>query len=118
MYTRLVQSTLSALLGQFPAVVLLGPRQVGKTTLALAEQALNPNAIYLDLELASAQRQLDDPEAFFLSHPNQLVILDEVQRHPGLFNVLRGVIDIRRRNGEATGQFLLLGSASGVFLNP
>jgi predicted AAA+ superfamily ATPase len=72
--------------------------------------------LYLDLELPSAQRQLDDPEAFLLAHSNRLVILDEVQRFPNLFAVLRGVIDIRRRSGEASGQFLLLGSASGVLL--
>ena len=116
METRQAHAALDTLLSQFPAVVLLGPRQCGKTTLAFAEQAARSNAIYLDLELPSAQRQLDDPEAFFAAHPNQLVILDEVQRMPGLFAVLRGVIDQRRRAGEASGQFLLLGSASGVLL--
>jgi len=116
MNPRYVQTQLVALLAQFPAVVLLGPRQAGKTTLALAEMASRTDAIYLDLELPSAQRQLDDPEAFFLAQRNRLVILDEVQRLPGLFAVLRGVIDIRRRDGEAAGQFLLLGSASGVLL--
>jgi predicted AAA+ superfamily ATPase len=116
MKNRQAQAALATLLAQFPAVVLLGPRQCGKTTLAFAEQAARTNAIYLDLELPSAQRQLDDPEGFFLAHPNQLVILDEVQRMPGLFAVLRGVIDQRRRAGEASGQFLLLGSASGVLL--
>ena len=116
MRTRQAHAALDTLLSQFPAVVLLGPRQCGKTTLAFAEQAAHNNAIYLDLELPSAQRQLDDPEAFFAAHPNQLVILDEVQRMPGLFAVLRGVIDQRRRAGEASGQFLLLGSASGVLL--
>jgi len=114
MKTRQAHAVLDTLLSQLPAVVLLGPRQCGKTTLAFAEQATRNNAIYLDLELHSAQRQLDDPEAFFAAHPNQLVILDEVQRMPGLFAVLRGVIDQRRRAGEASGQFLLLGSASGV----
>ncbi len=116
MYDRLSQRTLSDFLAQFPAVVLLGPRQAGKTTLAFAQKNQNPGALYLDLELPSAQRQLDDPEAFFLAHPNQLVILDEVQRLPELFSVLRGVIDQRRRDGEASRQFLLLGSASGVLL--
>src|SRR3989338_597138 len=116
MNPRYVQTQLVALLAQFPAVVLLGPRQAGKTTLALAEMASRTDAIYLDLELPSAQRQLDDPEAFFLAQRNRLVILDEVQRLPGLFAVLRGGIDIRRRDGEAAGQFLLLGSASGVLL--
>ncbi len=116
MFSRIAQTKLKALLDQFPAVVLLGPRQSGKTTLAFAEQAMDPDLVYLDLELPSAQRQLDDPEAYFLAHPNQLIVLDEVQRMPDLFAVLRGVIDMRRRQGEAKRQFLLLGSASGVLL--
>jgi predicted AAA+ superfamily ATPase len=116
MHRRLAQSNLTDLLAQFPAVVLLGPRQAGKTTLAFAQKAEHPDTLYLDLELPSAQRQLDDPEAFFLAHPNQLIILDEVQRMPDLFSVLRGVIDQRRRQGEACRQFLLLGSASGILL--
>jgi len=116
MYQRLAQHRLTTLTAQFPAVVLIGPRQVGKTTLALAQKETYPNTYYLDLELPSALRQLDDPETFFMAHQNQLVILDEVQRKPELFSVLRGVIDQRRRGGEAAGQFLLLGSASGVLL--
>ena len=116
MNPRFVQADLSTLLAQFPAVVLLGPRQAGKTTLALAEAAGRGDALYLDLELPSAQRQLDDPEAFLTGQRNRLVILDEVQRLPELFAVLRGVIDERRRAGEAAGQFLLLGSASGLLL--
>ena len=116
MHKRKAEQQLDSLLDQFPAVALLGPRQTGKTTLSLAQMERYPNALYLDLELPSAQRQLDDPEAFFMAHPNQLVILDEVQRMPGVFGILRGVIDQRRRNGETNGQFLLLGSASGVLL--
>jgi predicted AAA+ superfamily ATPase len=116
MNPRLAQQKLIALLAQFPAVVLLGPRQAGKTTLALAEMDRREEALYLDLELPSAQRQMDDPEAFLLAHTRRQVILDEVQRMQELFAVLRGVIDIRRRAGETAGQFLLLGSASGVLL--
>jgi predicted AAA+ superfamily ATPase len=107
---------LQELLLQFPAVVLLGPRQVGKTTLAIAEAQAHLGSLYLDLELPSAQRQLDDPEAFLLSHRDRLVILDEVQRVPEIFAILRGIIDIRIRSGEPSGQFLLLGSASGILL--
>jgi predicted AAA+ superfamily ATPase len=116
MHKRLAQQHLTNLLDQFAAVVLLGPRQTGKTTLAFAQKDAHANALYLDLELPSSQRQLDDPEAFFMAHPKQLVILDEVQRMPGVFSILRGVIDQRRRQGESSGQFLLLGSASGVLL--
>lgn len=116
MFIRLAQAQLTELLAQFPAVVLLGPRQAGKTTLAFEAKSQHPNAYYLDLELPSAQRQLDDPEAFLQAHRHQLVILDEVQRQPDLFAVLRSVIDQRRRDGEMAGQYLLLGSASGVLL--
>jgi predicted AAA+ superfamily ATPase len=116
MYPRQSQLKLLRLLQQFPAVGLLGPRQAGKTTLAFAQKEFYPNALYLDLELPSAQRQLDDPEAFLMAHAQQLVILDEVQRMPELFSILRGVIDQRRRMKQASGQFLLLGSATGVLL--
>jgi predicted AAA+ superfamily ATPase len=116
MYQRQFQQKLTQLLRQFPAVGLLGPRQVGKTTLAFVQKTLYPDALYLDLELPSAQRQLDDPEAFLMAHAQQLVILDEVQRMPELFGILRGVIDQRRRMGQASGQFLLLGSATGVLM--
>jgi predicted AAA+ superfamily ATPase len=116
MYRRQSQQKLIQHLQQFPAVGLLGPRQVGKTTLAFAQKALYPDALYLDLELPSAQRQLDDSEAFLMAHAQQLVILDEVQRMPELFGILRGVIDQRRRMGQGSGQFLLLGSATGVLM--
>jgi hypothetical protein len=116
MYNRLSQIQLTEMLAEFPAVVLLGPRQVGKTTLALMQAQQRDQALYLDLELPSAQRQMDDAEAFLFAHRNRLIILDEVQRLPELFSVLRGVIDLRRRAGEHAGQFLLLGSASGVLL--
>lgn len=118
---RAIAASLTQLLDEFPAVVLLGPRQVGKTTLARqwvdrhqGTGAAKP--LYLDLELPSARRQLDDAESFFAAHHQQLLVLDEVQRVPELFAILRGVIDERRRAGEMAGQFLLLGSASGVLL--
>lgn len=125
--SRAIAPALAQLLDEFPAVVLLGPRQVGKTTLARqwvdrlrrdrsGDSRARSGAIYLDLELPSARRQLDDAETFFAAHHRQLVVLDEVQRVPELFATLRSVIDQRRREGEAAGQFLLLGSASGVLL--
>lgn len=122
---RAIGSELGTLLAEFPAVVLLGARQVGKTTLARSlitkhKLANDPAAIktpiYLDLELPSARQQIDDAETFFASQHGRLVILDEVQRVPELFATLRGVIDQRRQQGEAAGQFLLLGSATGVLL--
>jgi predicted AAA+ superfamily ATPase len=94
---------------------MLGPRQVGKTTLAmaLAAQAENRRApLYLDLESSSDSAKLADPEGFLNLHADRLVILDEVQRAPGIFQTLRGIIDERIRRGNHVGHFLLLGSAS------
>jgi len=91
-------------------VVLLGPRQSGKTTLAHAIAAERP-AIYLDLESATDRARLVEPELYLADHVEELVILDEVQRMPGLFETLRGVIDRGRREDRGTGRFLLLGSA-------
>lgn len=98
-------------LGAHSAVVLVGPRQVGKTTLALEIAAGRPS-VYLDLELPSDLAKIRDMEAFCALHPDSLIILDEIQRVPELFEVLRGIIDQRRRAGQQYGQFLLLGSAS------
>lgn len=94
-----------------PAVALLGPRQVGKTTLAL-EVAERLPSIYLDLESPADLAKLSEPELYLAGHEDRLVILDEVQRVPGLFGVLRGLIDRGRRKGLKAGRFLLLGSAS------
>ncbi|HUI55292.1 MAG TPA: ATP-binding protein [Bryobacteraceae bacterium] len=101
------------MLGRFPAVALIGPRQVGKTTLARAlTDNLRDRAVYLDLELASDLAKLAEPELYLEAHAEQLVVLDEVHRLPGIFQTLRGIIDRRRRRGIRTRQFLLLGSAS------
>jgi len=104
---------IAQLLEEFPAVGVLGPRQVGKTTLAqeLAD-TMTPQPVYLDLESPRDRAKLSEPEAYFELHPHQLIILDEIQRIPELFSILRGVIDRRRRQGQKTGQFLILGSAS------
>ena len=103
-------------LGQFPAVALLGARQVGKTTLAEAICSQYPGCIYLDLESIADRNKLSDPEAYLARFDDRLVILDEVQRLPGLFQPLRGLIDQGRRKGITHGRFLLLGSASGELL--
>jgi uncharacterized protein len=94
-----------------PAVALIGPRQTGKTTLALAI-AEGRNATYLDLESVADRVRLDEPALYFADHADDLVILDEIHRAPGLFETLRGVIDQGRREGKGTGRFLLLGSAA------
>jgi len=97
-----------------PVVALLGPRQVGKTTLALqiAQKETNKKTSYLDLELDTDLSKLSDPEGYLRRFENQLLVIDEIQRKPDLFRILRGLVDIRKRAGEPTGQFLLLGSAS------
>jgi len=101
------------LLQRFPAVALLGPRQAGKTTLALSlEEQLKPQALYLDLELPSDRAKLADPELYLSQHRDRLVILDEIHRLPDIFQTLRSLIDRRRRTGRKVSQFLLLGSAS------
>ncbi len=111
MITRRLQPTLEHLLDNYPAVALLGPRQAGKTTLAQDIAAQRP-AIYLDLESTADQAKLQHAELYLADHQDKLVILDEVQRAPGLFQNLRGLIDQGRRQGLRTGRFLLLGSAS------
>lgn len=113
MIKRHAQTELLRLLEQFPAVAILGPRQIGKTTLAQQIAArTKPSPVYLDLENPIDLAKLDDPGQYFQTHTDRLIILDEIQRTPGLFQVLRGVIDRRRRAGQQAGQFLVLGSAS------
>lgn len=111
MLNRLLYTKLSDALAQSPAVALLGPRQVGKTTLAL-EVGKNHDALYLDLESEQDRAKLAQPELYLADHQDKLVILDEIHRAPNLFPVLRGLIDRGRRAGRKSGQFLLLGSAS------
>lgn len=115
MIQRLARARLIQLLERFPAVALLGPRQVGKTTLALSltgEPETDESPLYLDLELPSNRTKLADPELYLSEHEGRLVILDEIHRLPGIFQTLRGLIDRRRRKGKRSAQFLLLGSAS------
>lgn len=89
----------------------MGPRQVGKTTLALNISETTPS-VYLDLENRLDLQKVSDIEAFHAKNSDKLIILDEVQRLPEVFASLRGIIDQERRKGNKTGQFLFLGSAS------
>lgn len=98
-------------LKNFPVVALLGPRQVGKTTLALSI-VQTQSALYLDLENYQDLMKLDDPIAFLSMHQDKLIILDEIQRKPELFVSLRSLVDKNRQNNRPVGQFLILGSAS------
>lgn len=111
MIERSIAAEVAALLEQMPAVVLTGPRQAGKTTLALAI-AEGRSSTYLDLESEADRARLADPALYFADHVDELVILDEIHRAPGLFESLRGVIDRGRREGKGVGRFLLLGSAA------
>ncbi len=92
-------------------MVLLGARQIGKTTLAKSI-SLSQNSNYLDLEASEDLLKLSDPTAYLESHRDELTILDEIQRAPDLFTVLRGLIDKNREQGRKSAQYLLLGSAS------
>jgi|WetSurMetagenome_2_1015567.scaffolds.fasta_scaffold35099_2 uncharacterized protein len=105
---RTAHARIHGLLQDYPAVALLGPRQCGKTTLALELVKRNEKSAYLDLERPSDRRKLHDPEAFFRLHKSRMLCLDEIQRAPEIFQVLRSVIDDDRR----AGRFLILGSAS------
>lgn len=111
MLRRHLAARLGELLSRFPAVALLGPRQCGKTTLALSLEREKPS-IYLDLESPSDAAKLSDPEFYFAANEGSLLVLDEIQRAPELFAPLRSIIDRRRRKGLRAGQFLILGSAS------
>lgn len=111
---RHLETDLSKLLRSVPAVGIVGPRQVGKTSLAkhISAENTSKKPVYLDLERPSDLRRLADAETFLASTSDRQVIIDEVQRAEGLFPILRGEIDRDRRSGR----FLLLGSASPTLL--
>jgi predicted AAA+ superfamily ATPase len=111
MIPRRLLPALTTALTESPAVALLGPRQAGKTTLALEVAGSRPS-IYLDLESEADRARLAEPELYLAQHADKLVVLDEIQRTPQLFRSLRGLIDTGRRRGQARGRFLVLGSAS------
>ncbi len=106
---RRIQASVEESLKAFPVVGLIGPRQAGKTTLAkMILEKLETKPIYLDLELSSDLNKLRDPEMYFRTYQDRLVIIDEVQRMPELFPLIRAIIDQNR----SAGRFLILGSAS------
>ena len=111
MIKRRIYSDLLKAIERNPAVGLLGPRQVGKTTLALEIGEARPS-VYLDLEDPSDRAKLADAKNYLMGHADKLVIFDEVHRVPEIFQTLRGLIDQGRRQGRTGAQFLLLGSAS------
>jgi len=111
MINRLIQNKLEKALKRQPAVALIGPRQVGKTTLA-KKIASQRDSVYLDLERSEDRAKLSNPRTYLNRYQHALVVLDEIHRMPELFNELRGIIDEGRENGNEYGRFLVLGSAS------
>jgi hypothetical protein len=120
MYKRLIKPSILEGLSWNPAVVIIGPRQAGKTTLALEIGEQLPS-LYLDMENPQDRQRLQDPAAYLETQRDKLIILDEVQQYPDLFMPLRGIIDQGRRDGcgdgRGNGQFLILGSASNDLLH-
>ena len=114
MISRSLQNRIEKVLATVPVVAILGPRQVGKTTLAhqIINSFLDKESFYLDLERESDLVKLDEAEDYLTGFKNKLLIIDEVQRKPDLFVTLRSLIDERRRSSEKGGHFILLGSAS------
>jgi len=107
--TRRLESRIVDVLKRSSSVALMGPRQVGKTTIALNISETTPS-IYLDLENRTDLQKVHDIEAFHAQNNDKLIILDEVQRLPEIFTSLREIIDRERRKGNKPGQFLFLGS--------
>ena len=106
------KSELSLLMKEFPVVVITGPRQVGKTTLARQAAEKKKPVIYLDIELESDRRKLFDMENFFSSHRDKLVVIDEAQLMPAIFSALRPEVDALRK----PGRFLLTGSSNPAMI--
>ncbi len=111
MITRRLENQLVAALNRNPSVVLIGPRQIGKTTLARQMETVF-QTIYIDLENRTDLLKISDIHAFHQENKDKLIILDEVQQTPEIFAQIRGIIDEQRRAGNKNKQFLFLGSAS------
>ena len=111
--SRSIEKNLSLLLKEYPAVGLIGPRQAGKTTLVKSlVNRLRKKSLYLDLESHRDLGKLKDPTEFLAAYPDHCIILDEIQRMPELFPLLRSLIDEKRK----PGRFIILGSASPVLI--
>ncbi len=109
MIKRRIQASIETSLKKYPVVGIIGSRQAGKTTLAkMIQRRVSKKVIYLDLELPSDLNKLHDPELYLVQFTDSLVIIDEIQRMPSLFPLIRALVD-KKRTG---GRFLLLGSAS------
>ena len=111
MIKREKHDEITELLENFPAVAILGPRQVGKTTLAHEIASTRPS-VYLDLESERDRAKLSDAGYYLRQHSDKLIVLDEIHKAPEIFQEMRGVIDENRRAGRKAGQFLILGSAA------
>ncbi len=111
MINRRIKQKVEKRLESIPAIALMGPRQVGKTTLALEIAEQRPS-VYLDLESRIDLQKIGNIEDFHAANRGKLIILDEVQRAPEIFAPIRGIIDRERRAGNRAGHFLFLGSAS------
>ncbi len=109
MISRTLEKTVAESLEKYPIVGLIGARQVGKTTLAkILTKKIDIKSIYLDLERPSDIAKLSEAELYLQNHSQKLVILDEIQRQPELFPLLRSLVD----DNQSKGRFLILGSAS------
>ncbi len=111
MINRRIEEKIKSALQRSPSVALMGPRQIGKTTLAFSLADTLPS-VYLDLEDRLDLEKVRDINLFHNENREKLIILDEIQRLPEIFAFLRGIIDKERRKGNKAGQFLFLGSAS------
>jgi predicted AAA+ superfamily ATPase len=115
-YARMIGRSVTPFIEQYlsdqASVAIVGPRQVGKTTLARELAEKRPGSLYLDLETREDRDKLAEPALFLRQYENSLVVLDEIHRVPELFSSLRGIIDQGRRTGHGKGRFLILGSAS------
>ncbi|MBK5194969.1 MAG: ATP-binding protein [Proteiniphilum sp.] len=105
---RFLEPSVLRSIQNFPVTAITGPRQCGKSTLVKHLLDAYPENIYLDLERPSDLRKLEDAEWFFTSQKEKLICIDEVQRHPELFPIIRSLVDEWNR----AGSFLILGSAS------